>query len=128
MLADQAKRREESVDIDRKHLEIAQQISESEAEMERQFMSLMQQMMALMIQSLGAQGFPSPTPMGYQPGPVFSPWTTSQDRASHGQPVSTSLHDGGDKSDNWMLLFTLLFLIVLLIMFYYYNMKYSEFK
>ena len=73
VLADQAKRREESATIERKRLEIAQQIAEREAERDRQFMSSMQQVMALMVQSLGAQGYPSPTPfsMGYQPGPVF---------------------------------------------------------
>ena len=60
--------------------------------MDRQFMSLMQQMMALKIQSLGAQGYSSPTPMGYtsldlsSPWAAIldlsSPWTTSQDRVS----------------------------------------------
>ena len=66
VLADQAKRREES-EIERKHLEIGQQIAEREAERDRQFMSSMQQTMALMVQSLGAQWYPSPTPfpMGY---------------------------------------------------------------
>ena len=54
VLADQAKRREESAEIERKCLEIAQQIAKREAERDKQFMSSMQQMMALMVQSLGA--------------------------------------------------------------------------
>ena len=121
VLADQAKRREESAEIERKRLEIAQQIAEREAERDRQFMSSMQQMMALMVQSLGAQGYPSPTPfpMGYQPGSVFpvgsqpGPVFPMDNQPGSGFPVDnqpgsgfpmsnqpvSSLHDSSDESD-----------------------------
>ena len=74
VLADQAKRRAESAEIEKKRLELA----ECEAERDRQFM---QQMIALMIQSVRAQSYPPPAPfpMGYQPGPGYPPsgraWT-----------------------------------------------------
>ena len=73
VLADQAKRREESAEIEKRRLEIATQTAEHEAERDRQFMQQMQQMMALMVQSIGAQSYPPPTPfpMGYQPGPGY---------------------------------------------------------
>ena len=73
VLADQAKRREESAEIEKRRLELATQTAEREAERDRQFMQQMQQMMALMVQSIGAQSYPPPTPfpMGYQPGPGY---------------------------------------------------------
>ena len=121
VLVDQAKRREESAEIERKRLVIAQQITEREAERDRQFISSMQQMMALTVQSLGPQGYSSPTPfpMGYQPGPVFpmgsQPGSVFPVGSQPGlvfpmdnqpgsgfpmsnQPVS-SLHDSRDESD-----------------------------
>ena len=73
VLADQAKRREESAEIEKRRLELATQTAERKAERDRQFMQQMQQMMALMVQSIGAQSYPPPTPfpMGYQPGPGY---------------------------------------------------------
>ena len=75
VLADQAKRREESAEIEKRRLELATQTAEREAERDRQFMQQMQQMMALMVQSIAAQSYspPTPFPMGYQPGPGYPP-------------------------------------------------------
>lgn len=75
VLTDQAKRRAESADIEKKRLELATQAAEREAERDRQFMQQMQQMMALMVQSVGAQSYPPPSmfPFGYQPGPGYPP-------------------------------------------------------
>ena len=75
VLTDQAKRRAESAEIEKKRLELAIQTEEREAERDRQFMQQMQQMMALMIQSVRTQSYPPPAPfpMGYQPGPGYPP-------------------------------------------------------
>ena len=75
VLADQAKRREESAEIEKRRLELATQTAERKAERDRQFMQQMQQMMALMVQSIAAQSYspPTPLPMGYQPGPGYPP-------------------------------------------------------
>ena len=99
VLADQAKRREESAEIEKRRLELATQTAEREAERDRQFM---QQMMALMVQSIGAQSYPPPTlfPMGYQPGPGYppsgqpGPGYPPSDQPGPGYPPSGQLQPG----------------------------------
>ena len=61
VLADQAKRREEAAEVEKRRLELTTQAAECEAERDRQFMQQMQQLMALMVQSVRAQSYPPPS-------------------------------------------------------------------
>lgn len=75
VLAYQAKRREEDAEVEKRCLELTIQAAERKAERDRQFMQQMQQMMALMVQSVGVQSYPPPSmfPIGYQPRPGYPP-------------------------------------------------------
>ena len=75
VLSDQNKRRTEWAEIEQKRMELAVKEAERQTERDRQFMLQMQQMMALVVQSVAAlpHTHPAPHPLGNQPELNFYP-------------------------------------------------------
>lgn len=71
-LSDQDKRRAEWAEMERQQMEFALKQAERESERDRQFMLQMQQMMAMVVQSVAALPHTHPPPyLGNQPGPGY---------------------------------------------------------